>query len=174
MGLTTVAALAAVLPFFTALADPAASARYPLVRTLLHALHLRSDGSVVLGLGLAFAGIVVLANAVNLLGFLAITRFATRVGERLYVRLFNDYLHREYAFHTRSNSSVLAARVLQETSRVTSAMLLHGLVLVSNLVTIACILVSIVLVNAKVAVGVIAGLGASYAAIYLGVRGRLR
>ncbi len=173
MGLTTVGGIAAVLPFFTALADPAALGHSRLLWFALQRLHLPDTGSVVAVLGMAFSAGVLIANLINLLGFLSINRFASQVGETLYVRLFDEYMHRDYRFHTLHNSSVLATRVLHETARVTSGVLQQGLILVTNLVTIACIAASMLLVNAVLALAAVAGFGASYAAIYALVRKRL-
>jgi ATP-binding cassette, subfamily B, bacterial PglK len=173
MGLSTVGGIAAVLPFFTALADPGAIRRNALLRVVLQHVHFENDGAFVIALGIAFAVMVVIANAVNLFGFLAINQFAFRVGDTLFIRLFNEYMQREYEFHTRSNSSELASKVIQETARVTSGILQQGLILVTNLVTITCVAAAIVLVNPVVAVGAMVGLGASYVAIYVTARGRL-
>jgi len=173
MGLSTVGGIAAVLPFFTALTDPGAISHNAVLRVVLQRLHFADDRTFVIALGLAFAAVVLIANAVNLFGFLAINRFAFRVGDALYVRLFNEYMHREYEFHTRNNSSVLASKVLQETTRVTSGILQQALILVTNLMTIVCIMVSIVILNPIVAIAAVFGLGASYAAIYVIARGRL-
>jgi len=120
MGWFTVGGIAAVLPFFTALADPAALGHNAILRIVLQRVRFADESSLVVGLGVAFSAIVLLANLVNLFGFLALTRFASRVGETLYVRLFDEYMHRDYQFHTLHNSSVLATTVLHETARVTS------------------------------------------------------
>lgn len=173
MALSTVGGIAAVLPFFTALNDPGAIRRYAVVREVLLHFQFMDDRSFVIALGLAFAAIVLVANAINLFGVLTINRFAFRVGDTLYARLFNEYMYREYEFHTRSNSSMLATNVLQETSRVTSGILQQALILVSNCVTIVCIVASIVILNPLVAFVAFFGLGASYAGIYVIARGRL-
>jgi ABC-type bacteriocin/lantibiotic exporter with double-glycine peptidase domain len=173
MGLSTVGGIAAVLPFFTALNDPNAVRHNAVLRLALQHLHFADDRSFVIALGLGFAAVVLIANAINLFGFLAINRFAFRVGDTLYVRLFNEYMYREYEFHTRNNSSKLASNVLQETSRVTSGILQQALILVTNLVIIACIVASIVVLNPLVAIVAFFGLGASYAVIYVIARGRL-
>lgn len=172
MALSTVGGIAAVLPFFAALADPHAVEHHALLRALLQRMHLGNDGSSAAVLGMTFAAVILVANAVNLFGFLAINRFSARVGDTLYVRLFDEYIHRDFEFHVRSKSSVLAGKV-QESARVTSILLQHALILVTNLVTILCVVVAVVLVNPMVAVAAIVGLGASYAAIYLAARKRL-
>jgi len=172
MGLSTVGGIAAVLPFFTALADPAAVRESKALHWLFPRGLLVDDGTLLIALGAAFCVIVLLANAINLFGFMAINRFAFQVGEIFHVRLFEAYMLRDYEFHTRNNSSELATRVLYETARVTSGVQ-QGLILITNLVTICCIAGSMLLVNPLAAVGAIVGLGATYAAIYTLARGRL-
>jgi HlyD family secretion protein len=173
MGLSTVGGVAAVLPFFTALADPSAIRRNSFMHVVLQHIAPDDDSSLVLLLGVSFAAIVLITNTINLFGFLAINRFAFRVGDTLYVRLFDEYMHREYEFHTRTNSSALATKLLHETARVTSGILQQGLVLVTNLVTIICVAASMMLVNPVAAAAAIVGLSASYALIYGLARKRL-
>src|SRR5262249_27511932 len=131
------------------------------------------DTLLPIALGGAFVALVLVANAVNLFGFIAINRFAYSVGETLYVRLFDEYLHRDYLFHTRNYSSALASKITHDTSRGTSGILLQGLILVTNLVTIICVAISMLLVNPVVAAAAVVGLSACYAAIYALARGRL-
>jgi ABC-type multidrug transport system fused ATPase/permease subunit len=172
MALSTVGGIAAVLPFFAALADPHAIEHNALLRVVANRAHLDNGASFSAVLGMAFAAVVLITNAVNLLGFMAINRFAARVGDTLNVRLFDEYIHRDYEFHIRSKSSALASKV-HESARVTSGVLQQALILVTNLVTIVCVAAAVVLVNPVVAVAAIVGLGMSYAAIYVTARRRL-
>jgi ATP-binding cassette, subfamily B, bacterial PglK len=172
MALSTVGGIAAVLPFFATLADPHAIEHNALLRAVLQRMPLDNGGSFATVLGMAFATVVLVVNAVNLFGFMAINRFAARVGDTLYVRLFDEYIHRDYEFHIRSKSSVLASKV-QESARVTAVVLQQALILVTNLVTIVCVAVAVVLVNPAVAIAAVVGLGVSYAAIYVTARRRL-
>ncbi len=173
MGLSTVGGLAPILPFFSALADPQAIAHYPALRFLYEHLHFTDPQRFVTGLGVAFAAGVVLSNAVNLFGSLAIDRFAYQVGDALHTALFNEYLHRSYGFHARTHSSILTNNILHETGRVVNGILRHGLILVTNIITISFIVGSMIVLNAQVATLAIAGLGASYVAVYALARRRL-
>jgi len=174
MALCTVGGMAAVLPFFTVLADPHAIDTHPALRALYEHVHFSSDSRFVAALGILFAAGVVLSNLVNLIGTLAIDRFAFQVGDTLHTALFDEYLHRGYGFHASTNSATLTSNVLYETGRVAGGILRHALILVTSAVTVACIVASIVLLNPLVAILAIAGLGASYAGIYTAARGRLR
>ncbi|MDB6089155.1 MAG: hypothetical protein JWN85_1939, partial [Gammaproteobacteria bacterium] len=163
MALSTVGGLAPILPFFSALAEPHAIAHYPVLRFLYEHLHFSDEHRFVIALGAAFAAGVVLSNGINLLGTLAIDRFAYQVGDALHTALFNEYLHRSYGFHAKTHSSKLTNNVLHETGRVTGGILRHGLILVTNIVTIVFIVGSMIFLNPRVAMLAIVGLGASYA-----------
>lgn len=173
MAVFTVSGIAAVLPFFTVLAEPDAIGRNATLHFFYERLHFGSERAFVIALGLAFAAFVILTNVVNLLGSLAMYRFAYEVGDAFHVSLFDEYLRRGYGFHSRTNSSVLSSNVMYETARVTGGILQSGLALVANLVTIVFIVASMIFVNPRVAVCAVAAFGASYTAIYLVVRGKL-
>ena len=96
MALSTVGGIAAVLPFFAALADPHAIEHNALLRAVSQRAHLDGGGSFSAVLGMAFVAVIFIANAVNLFGFMAINQFAARIGDTLYVRLFAEYIHRDY------------------------------------------------------------------------------
>jgi ABC-type multidrug transport system fused ATPase/permease subunit len=170
--LSTVGGFAAVLPFFAALSAPDNITHSAVAWAVLQKLHVGQD-SIVPALGAAFAGSVLIANAVNLFGLLAINRFSARVGESLYAELFAEYLRRGYEFHARCGSSVLSNKV-QESARVTSRIVQYALILVASLVTIAFIAAAAVFMDPVVALAAMSGLGASYVAVYAAARRRLR
>ena len=176
MALGTVTGIAAILPFFTALADPAAAARSRLVSFLHQYLGLPAGGGgahLAVALGVAFIALVALANLVNLAGTLLMNRFAFETGNSFAIELFESYLGRGYDFHLRTHSATLSARLLHETMRLTVGVLQSGLVLATNLVTVALIVGSMVLIDPVIATIALAALGVTYAAIYLTARGRL-
>ena len=176
MALGTVTGIAAVLPFFTVLADPASMERSRLLSFLHQHLGLPAAGGgarVAVALGVAFIALVALANLVNLAGTLLMNRFAFETGNALGIELFESYLSRDYDFHLRTHSATLTARLLHETGRVTTGILQSGLLLAVNLVTVALIVGSMVLIDPVIATIALAALGTTYAAIYLAARGRL-
>jgi ATP-binding cassette, subfamily B, bacterial PglK len=166
MALSAVGGIAAVVPFFAVLADPTSIERNIVLRTLYQHLHFATTSSFVTALGGAFAGLILLANILNLFGMLAINRFALKISDTFFIRLFEQYLQRDLGFHLRNNSAVLASRLLHESGRVSIGILRQGLVLVTNLVTIAFVLASILILNPLVALGAALGLGVIYAVIY--------
>jgi HlyD family secretion protein len=173
MAFCTLGGVAAVLPFFTVLAEPQSLKDIPLLNALYQQLHFAHERDFVAALGLGFVGIVLLSNAVNLIGYLAMNRFAFLVGNDLQVILFDEYLHRSYQFHARTNSATLSSKVIYETGRVTSGLLQSGFALLTNFIAIVSIVASAIFVNPLIAICAIAGLGASYVLIYVLARRRL-
>ena len=174
MALSTLAGIAAVAPFFAVLGDPAAITRSPTLSWLYRHCGCHDQRGFVVALGLAFLGVVLLSNAVNLLGSLAMNRFAHRVGNRFCIALFDEYLHRGQQFHMAANSSTLFNNVVWEVTRGSTGVLQSFLTLSTNAVTSILIIVSIVVVNPLIALGTVIALGGSYGLIYLLARSRLQ
>src|SRR5690349_6496543 len=99
MALSTVGGVAAVMPFFTVLTDPGAVDRSGLLRWLRHLLPAQSEQQFVLALGVGFALLVLISNAVTLFGSEAINRYAHHIGDAFQTALFGEYLHRDHLFH---------------------------------------------------------------------------
>ena len=174
MGFCTVGGIAAVLPFFAVLADPHVIDEVPVLSWLYQRFEFDSHRQFVVALGACFAAAVLLANVVNLAGTVAMNRFALSVGSEFQVTLFDAYLHRGYAFHARVNSATLTSKLIHETGRVTIGVLQGGLTVIANLIAIALIVASVILVNPLAASIAIAVLGASYLLTYALARRRLR
>ena len=173
VGFCTVGGVAAVLPFFTVLAEPGSIHHVAVLGSLYERFHFHDDRAFVVALGICFVGIVIAGNAVTLAGTIAMNRFALWVGSELQVTLFDAYLHRGYQFHAATNSAKLTSNVIYETGRVTSGLLQSGLTLVANFMAIVFIVAAVVVVNPFAAFCAVVGLGASYVLTYALARRRL-
>jgi len=173
MAVSTLGGVAAVLPFFSVLADPQAIDHHEWLSRWysLGPFDNRRDFLVALGLG--FVALVILANAINLAGTLAINRFALRIGREFHVALFDEYLHRDYRFHARHGAVPLLNNVIFESTRVASGLIQGGLTLTASLLASALILVTAIVVNPLLALGAAALVGGGYGALYLLARRRL-
>jgi len=166
VALATAAGIAAIGPFFAVLGEPALIERNGWLRWLYLAGGFTSRRSLLLALGAGFVVLVLVANLVSLLGAVAMNRLALRIGTELQTTLFEEYLARPYAFHLHTHSSTLLNRVVYETTRLTHGVLENAFTLITSLATAALIVVSILAVNAPVAVGVVAALAGGYALLY--------
>jgi ATP-binding cassette, subfamily B, bacterial PglK len=173
MAVSTTTGIAAIAPFFAVLGDPQLIDH----NSLLHWLYARggfaSQRGFVVALGIAFIALVLSANLINVLGFLAMNRLALRIGNELQTALFTEYLSRPYAFHTTADSSTLFSNVVYETNRISDGILQNAFVLITNLVTAGLIVVSILLLRPTLAIAIVMGLAGGYSLIYLAVRNHL-
>jgi ATP-binding cassette, subfamily B, bacterial PglK len=173
MAFSTVSGIAAIAPFFAVLGQPDFIDHNALLHwAYTHGGFLSKRGFVV-ALGIAFIAVMLIANLINVLGSLAMSRLALRIGNELQSTLFGEYLSRPYSFHTRANGTLLSNNILHETARLTNGILRNAFLLVTNLVTASLIILSILLLKPVIALAMIAGLGGGYALIYYVLRKRL-
>jgi ATP-binding cassette, subfamily B, bacterial PglK len=173
MALSTVGGIAAIAPFFAVLGDPRLIDRWGALHWLYAHAGFAGQRSFVAALGIAFIGVVLLANLINVLGSLAMNRLALRIGTELQTTLFAEYMSRPYRFHAATSSTALFNNVVNEPARVTYGILQHAFTLVTNLVTASFIILSILIVKPVLALAMVIGLAGGYTLIYLTVRNRL-
>jgi HlyD family secretion protein len=173
MATFTLAGVAAVVPFFVVLADGQMISRNPLLSSLYQHLGFRSQHGFVVALGAALLAVVLLGNAINMVGTLLLNRYAHRVGHHFCVALFDEYLHRNLQFHLASNSTTLFNHVVWAVTRGTTGMLQSFLLLVTNVATSALIIGSILIIHPMIALAAAAALCGSYGLVYLLARQRL-
>jgi HlyD family secretion protein len=173
MAFSTVSGIAAIAPFFAVLGQPELIDH----NALLHWAYVHggfsSKRGFVVALGIAFSAVMLVANLINVLGSLAMSRLALRIGTELQSTLFGEYLSRPYSFHIRANGTMLFNNILYETARATNGILRNAFLLVTNLVTASFIILSILLLKPMIALAMIAGLAGGYALIYFVLRNRL-
>jgi ATP-binding cassette, subfamily B, bacterial PglK len=172
MAFSTVAGIASIAPFFSVLGNAALIHRIPQLQWL-YQLGFSSTRSFTVALGLAFMALVVLANAINIVGSFVMIRLAMWIGTDLQSILFAEYLHRPYVFHARTHSSLLFNNLIHETTRSTNNLLQNVFSLNTNVVTAVFIVASVMLLNPILATAMLAALAGGYVLIYLAVRNRL-
>jgi ATP-binding cassette, subfamily B, bacterial PglK len=173
MAFSTVSGIAAIAPFFAVLGQPELIDHNALLHWVYAHGAFSSKRGFVVALGIAFIAVMLIANLINVLGSLAMSRLAVRIGNELQSTLFGEYLSRPYSFHTRTNGTMLLNNILYETAKVAHGILRNGFLLVTNLVTALFIILSILLLKPVIALAMIAGLAGGYALIYFVVRNRL-
>jgi ATP-binding cassette, subfamily B, bacterial PglK len=173
MAFSTISGIAAIGPFFAVLGQPELIENNALLHWAYAHGGFSSNRGFVVALGIAFIAVMLIANLINVLGSLAMSRLALRIGTEMQSALFGEYLSRPYSFHVCANVTVLFNNILYETARVTKGILLNAFLLVTNLVTAAFIILSILLLKPMIALAMIAGLAGGYALIYFVLRNRL-
>jgi ATP-binding cassette, subfamily B, bacterial PglK len=173
MAFSTVSGIAAIGPFFAVLGQPQLIDHNALLHWAYAHGGFSSKRGFVVALGIAFSAVMLITNLINVLGSLAMSRLALRIGTEMQSTLFGEYLSRPYSFHICANGTTLFNNILYETARVTNGVLRNAFMLVTNLVTATFIIIAILLLKPMIALAMIAGLAGGYALIYLVLRNRL-
>jgi HlyD family secretion protein len=171
MAISTVAGLASVMAFLAVLADPSLIDEHAVLKRLSRAFGL--DGRDFLtALGGAFIALLLLGAIVNLAGSRVMAAFAYSVGDRIREALFAEYLWRDYLFHARVGAGRLMENVLNQSDRVVLS-LLSAQLLITNAILTLLVVMSIAVVNPRVALGGVLAIAGSYSLFYAIVRRRV-
>jgi len=173
MAVFTLAGVAAVVPFFAVLADSQLISRNPVLAWLYRHLGVATPHDFIIALGVGLLVVVLLGNVINMVGAHALNRFAYRVGHRLCVALFDEYLHRGLQFHLASNSATWINNLIWAVTRGTTGMLQSLLLLTTNIATCVLIIGAIVIIHPLIALIAAVALCGSYGVVYLLARHRL-
>src|SRR5262249_38231983 len=157
MAFSTIAGIASIAPFFSVLGNPQLIDQSPVLHSL-YQLGFSSRRSFTVALGVAFMGVVLLANLINVVGSFWTVRLALWIGTDFQSILFAEYLHRPYAYHARTQSAVPFNNVVHEPIRATIQILQNGFSLITSCITALFIILSLMLLQPLVAVAMLAAL----------------
>jgi ATP-binding cassette, subfamily B, bacterial PglK len=173
MSVSTLAGVAAVVPFFAVLGEPGLITRNPVLAFIHGRFAATGQSGFLVALGVGLLCMTLLASLINLAGSLVINRFAYSIGNHFCSALFAEYLHRDHLFHLRASSARLFNNVNWEVARGTTGLLQSQLLLTNNLATSLLLLACVVLIHPLLGITSIAVLGTSYGAVYALTRRRL-
>jgi ABC-type multidrug transport system fused ATPase/permease subunit len=172
MAFSTVIGIASITPFFAVLGDPQSIDRSKILHWAYTAFGFADRRGFEIALGMAFIAVVFIANLINTAGSFVMIRLSWHISTDMKSALFREYLSRPYAFHTQTPSALLFNNIIYKTN-VTTSMLQSIFILVTNTVTAAFIVLSVMLLNPALGSAIVVALAGGYLAIYLSMRNRL-
>ncbi|MBL0937517.1 MAG: ABC transporter ATP-binding protein [Gemmatimonadaceae bacterium] len=167
-----VAGVAAVLPFLSALANPAAFSQNKVV-IALGLDRFSSHPSFMLWLGTAFLAVLILSLILRGIGAWALLRFASNRNVSWSSRLLERHLHQTYPWYIQQNSSELTASVISEVDAAVTEGLMPSLQVISQALVSAFIVTTLILANPVLAFAVAATMGFAFWLVSAGFRNRL-
>jgi HlyD family secretion protein len=173
MALSTVVGISSIAPFFAVLGNPHLIESHPFLHWLSVTSGLERPREFEIALGVAFITIVLLADAINAAGLLALSRIALGIGNELQSTLFTEYMSRPYLFHTTTNSATLVNNVVYEVGRLNNGVLQNGFILITQLITGCLIVLTVTVLDPTAAMVMLFALAGGYLLIFAGLRGRL-
>ncbi len=166
-----VVSLGAVLPFLGILTAPEKVFAYPAVAGVARALGITSAADLVLPFTVAFAAAALAAGAIRLLLLWASMRLACGINAELSLEAYRRTLYQPYRVHVaRSSSTVISGISKVATIQMSLSSLLT---LASSLVLIAAMTLTLLAIDAVVAMVAAIGFGTSYVLITWRSRERL-
>lgn len=159
-----VVSLGAVVPFLGVLTSPEKMLLHPALQPLTQMLDIKQPNQLLLPLTVAFAGAALFNGAMRLMLLWATTRLSVLIGADLSIDIYRRTLYQPYAIHISRNSSEIINTIANKTG-VTIHVLLMILNILSSVVILIAILLALLVVDTKVALLAIAGLGFIYAGV---------
>ena len=154
--------LGAVLPFLGALSNAEDVLQNPTLQPLWVQLGVTDTFQLVAWLGGSFGTAVVFANGLRLLTLRRQLWFAAMVSSDLSCEVYRRTLLQPYSFHVRHSSNELIADITQDVRNLSSSVLPSVLNLVVNSIIVIAMVLSILAINLRVALGMAAVLGITY------------
>jgi ATP-binding cassette, subfamily B, bacterial PglK len=154
-------AVAAMLPFLSAVVDPSSLGTSPLRALLAAALGPTTPEHLVLYLGAVACLVLLLTNTLIVVSVWLLLRFSWSLHHRLSTTLLRKYLHKPYAYFLSQNSAGLTGNLVLQVAQVTEGFMVPALTAFSR-GTAALVLILFLAVTEPVlalaALGLISGI----------------
>jgi len=163
-----VVSLAAVLPFLAVLANPTALWEQPMVQLWAPRLGMGNSQALLLPITLAFALAAIGAGGIRLLTLWLNGRLAAAIGSDLSCEAYERTLYQPYAVQVGRNSSGLIASISTDVARVIGNVLNPLLLLLSSALIALGLVVTLLAIDWRIAVGAALVIALVYAAAMAG------
>jgi ABC-type multidrug transport system fused ATPase/permease subunit len=172
--LAEVFSIGAVLPFLGVLTAPEKVYTHEFAQPLIQALALSQPQDLLMPVTVLFCAAALLAALVRVLSIWLRTRLTFATGADLSNEIYRRTLHQPYSVHLARNSSEVIDGISGKVNTVIYSVLNPLLVISSNAVMLAVILLALLLYKPFIALVAFGGFGLIYGAIYALTRTRLQ
>lgn len=168
--ISSAAMVGSIMPFLAVLADPSRIEATPALAWAYDNFGFTSVHHLLVGLGAASFGVIVLASLIQIAKTWAVARYTNMRSHAISHRLLASYLAQPYPFFLNRHSGDMGSRVLVEAAQVVARFLRPVADLVATSLTTMAIVALLLWVDPVVAVVAFAVLGGFYALVYLATR----
>lgn len=166
--------IGAILPFLGALTSPEQVFKQPIAQPFIRTFGILEPGQLLTPLTVFFVAATFLSASIRLSLVWAQTRLGHAIGSDLSIGIYRKALYQPYATHISRNSSELISAISSKTNAVVYQILIPGLLLLSSCLMLGVILVSLVLIEPYIALGIFVGFGAIYFLVVVSTRRQLK
>ena len=123
MSLAEIVSIVSIVPFMTIVGDPSVLEKDNLFSILFLKSNIDDPYEFIFYLGFICLATLAIATLISMFITWRLTMFANKIGIDIGDRLYTYYLNQEWLFHTIGNSSSLTKKIANETTRITSEIL---------------------------------------------------
>lgn len=165
--------IGSVLPFLGVLTAPDKVFNHPLIAPIATAMGLSGPSQLLLPLTVVFGVSVLFAGVTRLCLVWATTRLSFAVGADLSMEIYRRTLYQPYSVHVSRNTSEVITAIANKTNEVIYGVMTPTLNVVSSCFMLVAILVTLLTIDANVALSAFAGFGLIYFIVVRLTRERL-
>ena len=134
MSLAEIVSIVSVVPFMTIVGDPSVLEKDNLLSILFLKSNIDDPYEFIFYLGFIVLATLAIATLISMFITWRLTMFANKVGVEIGDRLYTYYLNQDWLFHTIGNSSNLTKKIANESTRLTSEILVPLMLMNSRIV----------------------------------------
>jgi len=134
MSFAEIVSIASVVPFMTIVGDPSILEKDNLLSILFLKSNIDDPYEFIFYLGFIVLATLAIATLISMFITWRLTMFANKVGVEIGDRLYTYYLNQDWLFHTIGNSSNLTKKIANESTRLTSEILVPLMLMNSRIV----------------------------------------
>lgn len=158
--------LGAIFPFLSALSNAKDVLENSKFQPLFVLLNIQTPQQLIILLALVFIAAVVIANGLRLFTTVLQARLSNNIGAYISSKIFSIFLSQSYSFHLQQNSSDLIQTLTVDVERLTSTVIDQLLTLIANALLAPTLIIALLFIDGRVAIGAGVVLGGSYIIIY--------
>ena len=134
MSLAEIVSIVSIVPFMTIVGDPSVLEKDNLLSILFLKSNIDDPYEFIFYLGFIVLATLAIATLISMFITWRLTMFANKVGVEIGDRLYTYYLNQDWLFHTIGNSSNLTKKIANESTRLTSEILVPLMLMNSRIV----------------------------------------
>lgn len=159
--------LGAIFPFLSALNNPENLLSHPQLQTLWNFLQIETSGELIRILAVSFMVAVLISNGIRVFTLNIQLNFSAVLSSELANQIFTRTLRQPYSFHLKHNSSDLMQTVTGDTNIILTQIMFPLITLINQLFLIPALIITLVLIDAKITCILTLLIGGAYWIIYI-------
>ncbi|PSR19100.1 ABC transporter ATP-binding protein [filamentous cyanobacterium CCP3] len=164
--LSEMVSLGLIVPFLSALVNAQVLLEEPRLQFMWSLLGVQTSIQLVTVLAIIFIVTAVAANTLRICASRLQSRFTAIIGTDISSQIYYLFIKQPYIFHVRQNSSDLIQILVDDTNRLTSFVVSQSLQFVSQVLLVSALIMTLLTINGKIALGAAVILGSAYFLIY--------